>query len=107
MRQKFQHNNMTKYAKAFVLILIVLAITCQETEARRKIVRGRKVVNRTYLKPLGIPAWAIVVLVGLGQMVLGALTYLLLKVTVLDKPLKSRYAPAPATTTSMDEARTP
>lgn len=51
------------------------------------------------LGPLAIPAWAIIALVAIGQMVIGALIYLLLKVAILDKPLQARYAPAPLSST--------
>jgi len=74
---------------------LVLCTLLQETEARRNIVRGRRVVNRHYLRPLGLPAWAIVVLVAIGEIVLGALAYLIMKVGIVDTPSKPRYAPAP------------
>ncbi|KAH1003752.1 hypothetical protein HUJ04_003621 [Dendroctonus ponderosae] len=86
---------MKKTVKCIFLAVIVLCVLVQDNEARRKIVRGRKAVTRQYLRPLAIPAWAIIVLVAIGQLVIGAFIYLLLKVVILDKPLQARYAPAP------------
>ncbi|XP_030759878.1 uncharacterized protein LOC115885193 [Sitophilus oryzae] len=81
--------------KTFIILIVIVLLSIQEAECRRKILRGRKTVTRRYMKPLLLPAWAIITLVAIGQLIIGALFYLLLKVTILDKPLNQRYSAAP------------
>nr|CAI5817573.1 unnamed protein product [Callosobruchus analis] len=84
-----QHSN---YSEADInLFSVVLTAIFQEAECRRKILRGRKTVTRWYMKPPGVPAWAVVILVAIGQLVFGGALYLLLKVCILDKPIAPRY----------------
>ncbi|KAL1517676.1 hypothetical protein ABEB36_001411 [Hypothenemus hampei] len=86
---------MRKSIKYFLIILVVLCLTIEEGECRRKIVRGRKRINRHYMKPLPVPAFVIVILVAIGQLILGAIMYLIMKVAMLDKPFEPRYSHAP------------
>ncbi|CAH1975501.1 unnamed protein product [Acanthoscelides obtectus] len=79
-----------KYFKSSILVLFLIAVL-QEAECRRKILRGRKTVTRWYMKPPGVPAWAVVILVAIGQLVFGGGLYILLKVCILDKPIAPRY----------------
>lgn len=43
---------------------------------------------------MAIPAWAVIVLVGLGQLVLGALAYVIMKKMIVDQPVQSTYTQA-------------
>ncbi|XP_023310843.1 uncharacterized protein LOC108913319 isoform X3 [Anoplophora glabripennis] len=63
----------------------------QEVEARRKILRGRKTLTRTYMRTSAIPGWVVALLIGIAQMVFGGMLYVLLKVCILDKPIQARY----------------
>lgn len=46
---------------------------------------------------MAIPAWAVIVLVGLGQLVLGALAYVIMKKMIVDQPVQSTSYTAAAT----------
>ncbi|KAJ8974459.1 hypothetical protein NQ317_001581 [Molorchus minor] len=74
-----------------IIVLILLLVMSPETEARRKVLKGRKTVTRWYMRQLAIPAWAIVTLVAIGQLLVGGLFYIILKICILDKPLPPRY----------------
>ncbi|XP_014470048.1 PREDICTED: uncharacterized protein LOC106742009 isoform X2 [Dinoponera quadriceps] len=56
----------------------------EEVEARRKILRGRKTINRQYYKGTAIPAWAIVVLAGVAMLLVGAGLFVVLQKFVVD-----------------------
>lgn len=43
---------------------------------------------------MAIPAWAIIVLVALGQVIIGAVIYIILKKTILDATLQASYTVA-------------
>ncbi|GJQ80535.1 hypothetical protein Trydic_g12425 [Trypoxylus dichotomus] len=43
-----------------IALLIFAILAPHEVEARRKVLRGRRTVTRSYFRPLAIPAWAIV-----------------------------------------------
>ncbi|XP_018318874.1 uncharacterized protein LOC108732490 [Agrilus planipennis] len=75
--------------------LVISAIMTPEAEARRKILKGRRTVTRTYFRNLLIPAWAVILLVGIGQVIIGAIFFLILKKIILDPPLTGLYAPPP------------
>ncbi|XP_022920676.1 uncharacterized protein [Onthophagus taurus] len=77
------------------IIALVFAILQPEVvEARRKVLRGRRTVTRSYYRPLPIPAWAIVGLVGLGQLIIGVIAFFIMKKTIIDPPLSGSYTPA-------------
>ncbi|EFN77145.1 hypothetical protein EAI_00228 [Harpegnathos saltator] len=61
-----------------------MGIFLEEVEARRKILRGRKTITRHYYKGTAIPAWAIVVLSGVGMLLIGAGLFVLLQKFVID-----------------------
>ncbi|XP_034940561.1 uncharacterized protein hoka [Chelonus insularis] len=64
---------------------LILGMFMGEVEARRKILRGRKTINRQYFRRLGIPAWSIVLLCGLGMLVAGGGLYLVLRRAIISK----------------------
>ncbi|KAK9727700.1 hypothetical protein QE152_g19031 [Popillia japonica] len=77
-----------------VAFLILAILVPQEVEARRKVLRGRRTVTRSYFRPLAIPAWAIVGLVGLAQLVIGGVLFIVLKKVIVDPPISGSYTPA-------------
>jgi len=76
------------YSKRFTcylaIALLVVGIFLEEVEARRKILRGRKTITRRYYRGTAIPAWAIVLLTGIGMLLLGGGLYALLQKFVVD-----------------------
>ncbi|XP_030759879.1 uncharacterized protein LOC115885194 [Sitophilus oryzae] len=90
---------MKMFSKSISVVIVVAAVLLMlatpEVEARRKILRGRKTVTRTYLRPMAIPAWAIIVLTALGELIIGAVIYVILKKTILDTPVQGSYSVAP------------
>ncbi|KAF7270930.1 uncharacterized protein LOC143198792 [Rhynchophorus ferrugineus] len=77
-----------------LLAAVILMTFTSEVEGRRKVLRGRKTVTRTYLRTMAIPAWAIILLVALGQILIGAVLYIILKKTIVDAPLQASYTVA-------------
>lgn len=69
-----------------------------EAEARRKIIRGRKTITRRYYWGTAIPAWSIVLLVGISMLLGGGGLYVLLQKFVVDNAdtgeSHSSYQPA-------------
>ncbi|CAG9863790.1 unnamed protein product [Phyllotreta striolata] len=84
----FAKSNLSR--KLIVVLVFILAFSI-EVECRRKILRGRKLINRTYMRQNAVPAYVVVILVAIGQIIIGALLYVLLKICILDKPLSPRY----------------
>lgn len=76
------------------LILVVFAFITEEVDGRRKILRGRKTVTREYHQDPALPAWAIILLVGIAELVFGGIFYIILKRKIVDPPLVGTYAPA-------------
>ncbi|KAH1003753.1 hypothetical protein HUJ04_003622 [Dendroctonus ponderosae] len=74
--------------------LVILSVLTPDVECRRNVLRGRKTVTRRYLRPMAIPAWAVIVLVGLGQLIVGALLYVLMKKLIVDPPVQGNYSMA-------------
>lgn len=65
-----------------------------EVEARRKILKGRKTLTRTYVKKGGLPAWSVVVLLGLGMVVCGGAVYAIMRKVIIQAPPAHTYTPA-------------
>ncbi|XP_015609951.1 uncharacterized protein LOC107274902 [Cephus cinctus] len=64
--------------------LLIMGIFMEEAEARRKILRGRKTITRHYYRGTAIPAWAIVLVAGIGMLIVGGVLYALLKKFLID-----------------------
>lgn len=47
-----------------------------------------------FLGDLAIPAWAIVLLVGIGQIIIGAVVFFIMKKVIVDTPITGSYTPA-------------
>lgn len=59
--------------------------------------RGRRTLTRRYFSGLAIPGWALVTLIGISELLLGAVLYFVLYKFVLTKdyePTTNTYAPA-------------
>lgn len=75
------------------LILVVVAFLTEEIDGRRVILRGRKAVTRNYHQDPALPAWAIILLVGIAELLVGGIFYIILKKKIIDPPLVGTYAP--------------
>ncbi|XP_063618606.1 uncharacterized protein LOC134791491 [Cydia splendana] len=64
-------------------ILVIISTLTQEAEARRKILRGRRVMTRTYYRGNAIPAWAISLIAGIGMLLIGGVLYVVMRKLVL------------------------
>uniref|UniRef100_A0A1Y1LH00 Uncharacterized protein n=1 Tax=Photinus pyralis TaxID=7054 RepID=A0A1Y1LH00_PHOPY len=86
---------MAQFKGVFYLAVIFVVIAClmQEVDGRRKILRGRKTITRRYYKSAAIPAWAIILLVSVGELVLGAALFFVMKKFIIDPPLSGTYSP--------------
>ncbi|KAJ0177311.1 hypothetical protein K1T71_007320 [Dendrolimus kikuchii] len=80
----------------FAVILVILSTLTQETEARRKILRGRRVMTRTYYRGNAVPAWAISLMAGIGMLIIGGVLYIVMRKIVLSSETGSlnTYRPA-------------
>ncbi|XP_014238218.1 uncharacterized protein LOC106659948 [Trichogramma pretiosum] len=82
--------------------LVLLAVFTNEGEARRKILRGRKTITRQYYRPSLLPAWAIALLVGIAEIVVGVAAFFLLRRIFEDK-IHSSSIPTYQPATMQDE----
>ncbi|CAH0723290.1 unnamed protein product, partial [Brenthis ino] len=64
-------------------VLVILSTLANEAEARRKILRGRRVMTRTYYHGNAVPAWAISLMSGIGMLLVGGVLYLIMRKVVL------------------------
>ncbi|XP_028027024.1 uncharacterized protein LOC114240613 isoform X1 [Bombyx mandarina] len=80
----------------FLLFLVILSTLTQEVEARRKILRGRRVMTRTYYRGNAVPAWAISLMAGIGMLIIGGVLYVVMRKLVLSSETGSlnTYQPA-------------
>ncbi|KAM3961039.1 uncharacterized protein ACR2FA_004812 [Aphomia sociella] len=65
------------------VILVILSALTQETEARRKILRGRRVMTRTYYHGNAVPAWAISLMAGIGMLIVGGILYVVMRKIII------------------------
>ncbi|XP_041978200.1 uncharacterized protein LOC121732401 [Aricia agestis] len=78
------------------IVLLILSTLTHEAEARRKILRGRRVMTRTYYHGNAVPAWAISLMTGIGMLLVGGVLYVVMRKIVLSSdtvPLNT-YQPA-------------
>ncbi|XP_067646281.1 uncharacterized protein hoka [Eurosta solidaginis] len=87
---------MKKHATYLVIFLVLLAHCIQESEATRRVLRGRRTLTRRYFAGLGIPGWLLAVIVGIAELILGGTLYLVLNRTILSKQVAetNTYTPA-------------
>ncbi|XP_030024901.1 uncharacterized protein LOC115443585 [Manduca sexta] len=80
----------------FAIILVVLSMLTHEAEARRRILRGRRVMTRTYYQGNAVPAWAISLMAGIGMLIIGGILYVVMRKIVLSSETGSlnTYQPA-------------
>ncbi|CAH2037261.1 unnamed protein product, partial [Iphiclides podalirius] len=78
------------------VIFVILSTLAQEAEARRKILRGRRVMTRTYYHGNAVPAWAISLMAGIGMLLIGGVLYIVMRKVVLSSETGSlnTYQPA-------------
>lgn len=81
--------------KILLIVSVLLLAISLEVEARRKILRGRKTINRSYMRESAIPPYVVVILVAFAEIVVGGMLYMILKFCILDKPITPRYQMAP------------
>ncbi|KAF5299671.1 hypothetical protein FQA39_LY11466 [Lamprigera yunnana] len=65
----------------------------EEVDGRRKILKGRKTLTRKYYKTAAIAAWAIILLVSIGELIIGAIMFFVMKRLIIDPPLSGTYSP--------------
>ncbi|XP_063708502.1 uncharacterized protein LOC134837110 [Culicoides brevitarsis] len=85
-----------KSAVAITILLVILSLCTEEVEGRRKILRGRRTVTRHYRRGMPIPAWAIILMMGIGYLIIGAALYLIMRKVILQAPIENvnSYTPA-------------
>ncbi|KAF3429270.1 hypothetical protein E2986_11918 [Frieseomelitta varia] len=83
--------------------LLIMGVFMDGVEARRKILKGRKTITR---RGTAIPAWSIVVLIGISMLLAGGGLYALLQKFVVDNAdtgeSHASYQPALQTEASLD-----
>ncbi|XP_017863957.1 PREDICTED: uncharacterized protein LOC108614372 [Drosophila arizonae] len=86
-----------KFSTCLMICLVLLACCMQETEATRRVNRGRRTLTRRYFTGLAIPGWAVVTCVAVAELLLGAALYFAMYKIILDKEPEqaSTYTPAP------------
>uniref|UniRef100_A0A8D8RVK6 Uncharacterized protein n=1 Tax=Cacopsylla melanoneura TaxID=428564 RepID=A0A8D8RVK6_9HEMI len=77
----------------FLITLVVLGVLLEEVEGRRKILRGRKTITRTYYKSLGLPSWFVLLLVHGGLLLAGGISYAILHSLLITRNKVPSYMP--------------
>ncbi|XP_034481286.1 uncharacterized protein LOC117786963 [Drosophila innubila] len=85
-----------KYSTYLVICLVLLACCMQETDATRRVNRGRRTLTRRYFTGLAIPGWAVILCVAIAELLLGAALYFIMYKFILDKDpdQATTYTPA-------------
>ncbi|XP_026673082.1 uncharacterized protein LOC108629441 [Ceratina calcarata] len=68
----------------FAIGLLIVGMLTEGAEARRKILKGRKTITRHYYWGTAIPAWSIVLIVGISMLLAGGGLYVALQKFVID-----------------------
>ncbi|XP_065341779.1 uncharacterized protein hoka [Cloeon dipterum] len=71
------------FAVFSLFTLLLMSVFMDEVEGRRKILRGRKTINRTYYKTSAIPAWSIIVIVAVVIIIIAAVLFVVMNRLVL------------------------
>ena len=81
----------------FVILLVIFACYTQETEALRRVLRGRRTLTRRYFAGLAIPGWALVVVIAISELLLGAVLYFVMRKVIISSKVEqsNTYARAP------------
>ncbi|EDW35121.1 GL18658 [Drosophila persimilis] len=96
-----------KCSTYLVICLVLLACCLEETEATRRVNRGRRTLTRRYFNGLAIPGWAMIICVALGELIVGGALYFIMKKLILDKePDETATSYTPAATTYTPAATT-
>ncbi|XP_034655183.1 uncharacterized protein LOC117892958 [Drosophila subobscura] len=97
-----------KCSTYLVICLVLLACCLEETEATRRVNRGRRTLTRRYFNGLAIPGWALIICVALAELIVGGALYFIMKKVILDKePEDTATSYTPAATTYSPAAGTP
>ncbi|EDW73520.1 uncharacterized protein Dwil_GK16604 [Drosophila willistoni] len=85
-----------KCSTYLVICLVLMACLMQETEATRRVNRGRRTLTRRYFSGLAIPGWALIVCVAIAELLVGgALYFVMYKVILAKEPDEATtYTPA-------------
>ncbi|KAJ8922286.1 hypothetical protein NQ315_004225 [Exocentrus adspersus] len=79
------------------ILAVLVALFTEEVEGRRKILRGRRTITRTYFRQSALPAWAIVILVAIGEIIIGGIIYVVMRKLIIEPPLTGSYSVAATT----------
>ncbi|KAL3284008.1 hypothetical protein HHI36_018178 [Cryptolaemus montrouzieri] len=83
-------------SRKIILFVVILLISSEFAEARRKILKGRKTINRSYFSQSIVPPWLLVLSIGIMQVAVGGILYVVMKYCILDKiPDQVHYVAAP------------
>ncbi|XP_018916634.1 uncharacterized protein hoka isoform X1 [Bemisia tabaci] len=76
-------DKMRRFLVYFVIVTIIMAVMFTEVEGRRKILRGRKTITRTYYRSLGIPSWVLLTIIGFVTLGVNGIVYAVLRKFIL------------------------
>ncbi|XP_018574366.1 uncharacterized protein LOC108913319 isoform X1 [Anoplophora glabripennis] len=79
------------------ILAVIITLLTGEVEGRRKILRGRRTITRTYYRRNALPAWAIVLMVAMGQIIIGGIMYVVMRKFIIEPPLTGSYSVASTT----------
>ncbi|XP_045462648.1 uncharacterized protein LOC123672547 [Harmonia axyridis] len=74
------------------ILAVFLCLFVDDSESRRTILKGRRTLTRTYFYDSILPAWIVVLLIALGEIILGGILYIILKRVMIDPPIAGFYS---------------
>jgi len=95
IKTRKMHSIKSKFI-CFALLIVILSMATPEVEGRRLVLRGRRTITRHYYSRMALPAWVVIVLVGLADLIIGAILYFVLKKVVLSPPAEASNTYQPA-----------